>query len=288
MYDLQGRRLDVNRDGVRGGFLADNFVFPFVTFKSDNSAGDWQGAGTDKIPPFIVQSLKFLIKGQVTDYICTDVDIALSIYDYTWKMSDTSITFRAVDAATLNRSKFKIIDEQSKKEVRIKDIDYVEDKDSEKFGRVLIDPASDLRPQSLYLLRVMGGIADSSGNKLGGEKSVVFEKRFRTLFCNSDSTQCVEDNTAPVVLNWRNLGPSFEVSFSELIDPRSITSESVYIDGVEGELSYRNECGQTFVRFTTSRRISLFGSTAFVTEGVRDLAGNKVKESSHYFSREAD
>lgn len=288
MYDLKGERLDINRDGIRGEVLADNFVFSFVTFQSDNSKGDWQGVGLDKLPPFVVPSLKFLIKGQSTDYICTDVDIALNIYDYTWEMADTSITFRAVDAATLNKSRFKIIDEQSKKEVRIKDIDYVEDKDSEKFGQVLIDPDGNLKPESFYVLRVMGGISDSSGNKLGTDKSVVFEKRFRTLSCNSDSTECVDDKTAPVILNWRNLGPSFEVSFSELIDPRSITSKSIYIEGVDGELSYRNECGQTYLRFTTSSRISLFGSTAFVTGEVRDLSGNKVKESSHYFARKID
>jgi hypothetical protein len=285
MYDLKGERLDINRNGVRGEILADNFVFPFVTFKSDNSAGDWQGAGLDKIPPFVVPSLKFLIKGQSTDYICTDVDIALNIYDYTWKMADTSITFRAVDAATLNKSKFRIIDENSKKEVGIKDIEYIGDKEDENFGRVLIDPADNLKGESFYILRVMGGISDSSGNVLGTRNSVVFEKRFRTFSCDSDSSECVEDKTAPMVLNWRNLGPAFEVSFSELIDPESVTGRSVYIPDVEGELSLRNECGQTFVRFINSRRLSIFGYTAFITEEVKDFAGNKIEGVSHYFAR---
>jgi hypothetical protein len=288
MYDLKGRHLDLNRDGVRGEVLADNFVFPFVTFKSDNSKGDWKDAVSDKIPPFVVPSLNFIIEGQCTDYVWTDVDIALNIYDYTWEAADTSITFRAVDAATLNKSKFKIIDEQSNKEVVIKDIEYIGDKNSENFGRVLIDPVDNLNPDSFYILKVLEGISDSNGNKLGTGNSVVFEKRFRTLFCNSDSTRCIEDKTAPVILNWRNIGPAFEISFSELIDPKSITDRSVYIEGVEGELSYRNECGQTFVRFITSRRISLFGYTAFVTGEIRDLSGNKVKESSHYFARKVD
>jgi hypothetical protein len=285
MYNLKGEHLDLDRNGVRGEVLADNFVFPFVTFKSDNSPGDWQGVGLDKIPPFVVPSLKFLIKGKSTDFVCTDVDIALNIYDYTWKVADTSITFRAVDANTLNKSKFRIIDENSKKEVGIKDIKYIGDKEDENFGRVLIDPADNLKGESFYILRMMGGISDSSGNELGVENSVVFEKRFRTFYCNSDSTQCVEDKTAPVVLNWKNLGPAFEVSFSELIDPEGVTGSSVYIPDVEGELSLRNEYGQTFVRFINSRRLNIFGYTAFVTEEVKDFAGNKINGVSHYFAR---
>jgi hypothetical protein len=288
IYKLKGEYVDINNNGVLGEAVADGFVFPFVTFKTDNSRGEWKGITVDKIPPFITSSVQFLIEGKPTDYVWTDVDIALNIYDYTWKMADTSIIFRAVDAATLNKSKFKIIDENSKKELSIKDIDYIGDRDSVNFGRVLIDPADNLKPERFYILRVLGGISDSSGNKLGKVGSVVFEKRFKTFSCNHDRTKCVKDTTAPVVLNWRNLGPSFEVSFSELIDLESVTKSSVYIPDAEGELSARNECGQTFVRYTTLKRQSIVGHTAFVTGEVKDLAGNKVKEVSYYFERGID
>lgn len=288
IYELKGEHLDINRNGVGGEAIADDFVFPFVTFKNDNSKGDWQDAAVDKIPPFVTPSLDFLIEGKPTDYGWTDVDIALNIYDYTWEVADTSIIIAAVDAVTLDKNKFKIVEENSKKELGIKDIDYINDKDSANFGRILIDPTGNLKPESFYILRVLGGISDSSGNKLGTVGSVVFEKKFKTFSCNHDSTECARDTTAPVVLNWRNLGPSFEISFSELIDFESLTASSVYIPNIEGELSLRNECGQSFVRFTTLRRQSIVGHTAFVSGEVKDLAGNKVKEVTHYFERKTD
>lgn len=288
MYKLNGEHLDINGNGVVGEVLEDDFVFPFVTFKTDNSRGEWKDVTEDKMPPFVTPSVQFLIEGKPTDYVWTDADIALNIYDHTWEAADTSIIFRAVDASTLNKSKFKIIDEESKKELGIKDIDYIGDKDAENFGRVLIDLADNLKPGSFYILKVLGGISDSHGNKLGKVGSVVFEKRFKTFSCNHDRTECIKDITAPVVLNWRNLGPSFEVSFSELIDHESVTASSVYIPDVKGELSLRNDCGQTFVRFTTSRRQSIVGHIAFVTEEVKDIAGNKVKEVSNYFERKTD
>ncbi|MBN1694088.1 hypothetical protein JW879_01650 [candidate division WOR-3 bacterium] len=288
VYKLKGEYLDVNRNGVVGEAVDDDVVFPFFTFKNDNSKGSWQGITVDKIPPFVAPSLKFLINGKKTDYVWTDVDLSLNIYDYTWEMADTSIIIAAVDTITLDKSKFKIVEEKSKKEVDIKDVDYIGNPDTANFGRVLIEPAFNLEPERFYILRVLGGISDLYGNKLGSVDSVVFEKKFKTFSCNYDSTQCAPDTTAPVVLSWRNLGPSFEVSFSELINSKSITDSSVYIPDAEGELSFRNDCGQTFVRYTTLRRQSIVGHTAFVTEKISDFAGNKVKEASFYFEREID
>jgi hypothetical protein len=285
MYYLKGKHVDSDGDGVAGEVVDDDFVFPFVTFKTDNSVGNWQGIEADKIPPFITPSLKFLIGGEPTDYVWTDVNIALNIYDYTWDMVDTSIIVGALDTVTLNKNKFKIVEENGKGEVKLKDISYIGDEDSSDFGRIVIDPAHNLKPERFYVLKVLGGISDLYDNKLGRDDSVVFEKKFKTFYCNHDSTQCTRDTTAPLVLNWRNLGPSFEVSFSELIDSKSITKNSVYIPELEGELSMRNECGQTFVRFTTLKRVSVFGHTAFVTGEVSDLVGNKVKAVSYYFER---
>ncbi len=288
IYKLNGEYADINRNGVGGELIDDDFVFPFVTFKNNNSKGDWQGVGVDKIPPFLTSSLKFLIEGQPTDYGWTDADIALAIYDYTWETADTSIIVASVDTATLDKDKFKIVEERTKKEVIIKDINYIGNPDTADFGRVLIDPADNLEPESYYILKVMGGISDLSGNKLGRDDSVVFEKRFKTFSCNHDSSECARDTTAPAVLNWRVIGPAFEISFSELINPESVTDSSVYVPELKGELTLRNEFGQTYLRFTTLRRRSVFGYTAYVTEKVEDMAGNKAKEVSHYFERETD
>ncbi len=288
IYKLNGEYADINRNGVGGELGDDDFVFPFVTFKNDNSKGDWQGVGLDEIPPFLAPSLKFLIEGQPTDYGWTDADIALAIYDYTWETADTSIIVASVDTATLDKDKFKIVEESTKKEVLIKGINYISNPDTADFGRVVIEPLGNLEPESYYILKIMGGISDFSGNKLGREDSVVFEKRFKTFSCNHDSSECARDTTAPVVTNWRNLGPSFEISFSELINPESVTDSSIYVSELKGKLYLRNEGGQTLVRFTTTRRRSIFGYTAFVTEKVEDMAGNKAKEVSYYFERKID
>ena len=288
MYTLKGKYVDIDGDRIAGEVADDDFIFPFATFKNDNSNGNWQGIETDKIPPFITPSLKFSIDDKTTDYVWTDVNIVLAIYDYTWDMLDTSIVVGALDTVTLNRDKFQIIEESSKEEVKLKDVSYIGDIDSSDFGRVVVDPADNLKPERFYILRVLGGISDLYGNRLGSADSVVFEKKFKTFSCDYDSTECARDTTAPVVLSWRNLGPSFEVSFSELINSKSLTDSSVYVPDAKGEISFRNECGQTFVRFTTLKRLSIVGRMAFVTGKVSDLAGNKVKEVSHYFEREVD
>ncbi|MEJ2568147.1 MAG: Ig-like domain-containing protein, partial [candidate division WOR-3 bacterium] len=227
----------------------------------------------------------FLLEEKPTDYVWTDVNNALRIYDYTCDMEDTSITVGAVDSVTVNADNFKIIEENSGKETLLGKIDYTGNPGNSDFGRVLIKPAEDLEPESWYVLKVLGGIADSSGNKMGEDSAVVFERRFKAFSCNYDSSDCVRDTTAPAVLEWRNLGAAFEVSFSELIAPESVTDSSVYVPRVKGELFLRNECGQTFVRFVSSRRVSFFGRVAYITGGVVDIAGNKIKEVDHYFER---
>jgi hypothetical protein len=285
MRKIKGGYLDIDEDGKEREAVDDEMVLPFVTFKNDNSKGDWEGLDGDKIPPFVVPSLSFLLEGKSTDYIWTDVNVALSIYDYTWDISDTSITVAAVDSVTVDADNFKIIEENSGKEAIIEEIDYTDNPDSSDFGRAIIKLASNLQPESFYVLKVFGGIADSSGNKMGEDTAVVFEKRFKTFSCNHDSTECVPDTTAPLVLGWENLGTAFEVSFSELIAPESVTDSSIYIPRVEGKLFLRNECGQTSVRFVSSRRVGLFGREAFITDILSDIAGNKIKEVNYYFPR---
>jgi len=285
MRKIRGGYLDLDEDGKEREAVDDEMVLSFVTFKNDNSKGDWQGIDKDKIPPFVVPSLKFLVKGKPTDYVWTDSDIALNIYDYTWDMTDNSITVGPVDSVTVNTDNFKIVEEKSLKETLIGKIHYTGSPDSSNFGRVFIEPAEVLEPESFYILRITGGIADLSGNKMGEKSSIVFERRFKTFSCNHDSSSCVQDTTAPSVLSWKNLGTAFEVSFSELIAPESVTDSSIYIPRVEGKLFLRNEYGQTFVRFVSSRRVSLFGRTAFITKEVSDVAGNKIKEVDYYFER---
>lgn len=286
MYNLKGEHVDINRNGIRGELRDDDFVFAFVTFKSDNSNGDWHDIAEDKIPPFVVPTVRFLAEEKPTDYIWTDADIALYIYDYTWEEADTSIKVGVLDTATVDEHKFEIVEEKSKQPVSIGNIEYIADPDTAYFGRVVIDPANNLKPGAFYTLKVRGGIADSSGNKLGTEDSVVFEKKFKTFFCNYDSSECVSDTVSPVVLNLENIGSYFEASFSELIDPETVSDSSVYIPDVEGDLYLRNEGGQTFVRFIASGRLSLFGYTVHITEEVADIAGNNIKEEViHYFER---
>jgi hypothetical protein len=289
IYRVNGKYVDFDGDKIAGEVIDDDFVFPFVTVKTDDSKGDWSFVSKDQIPPFVAPVVFFLAGEKATPYIWTDANIALYIYDYTWELADTSIIVGAVDSSTVKKNNFEIIDKNSKEKIPLESVTYAGNPGTPNFGRVIIDPSFDLKPDRWYLLRVLGGISDMYDNKLGRDDSAVFEKKFRTFFCNHDSTECVKDTTSPVVLNWRNLGPSFEVGFSELIDAASVTDSSVYLSEARGELSVRNECGQTFVRFTTLKRISVSGHTGFVTEGVKDLAGNKIKEVvSNYFEKEID
>jgi hypothetical protein len=285
---LKGGYVDFNDNGVPGEVIRDDFVFPFVTFKADNSAGDWSDITEDKFPPFLIPSLKFLIKNKISDYTWIDADLTLHIYDYTWRSSDTSVIVRAVDSASIGADDFMIVEENSGKEVAVRGISYINDTKNPVFGRVVIEPSRNFKPQRWYVLKVYGGILDEEGNKLGESNSIVFEKKFKTFNCNSDSSECIKDTISPEVVKWKNFGIAFEVSFSEILDSESINENTIYVPKLEGELSIRNYCGQTFVRFTTSKRVNLAGYTVFLTGEIRDLSGNKIKEVSHYFEREID
>jgi hypothetical protein len=280
---LKGSYVDLNGDGVTGEVIKDDFVFPFVTFRADNSAGDWSGIEEDRFPPFVIPSLKSVIKNKISDYIWTDADLALRIYDYTWRSVDTSVFVRAVDSASIGADDFKIVEENSGKEIAVKGISYISDTKNPVFGRVIIGKVENFKPQSWYTLKVFGGILDEKGNKLGESKSVVFEEKFKTFNCNSDSSQCIKDTIPPEIVSWKNFGVSFEVSFSEIMNSESINKSSIHIPKVEGELSMRNYCGQTIVRFTTLKRVNVLGNTVFLSGEITDLAGNKLKEVSYYF-----
>ena len=283
LREVKGGYLDLNGNGKAGEFIVDDFVFPFVTFQADNSSGDWSVIKEDELSPFIVPSLGFLIGVKVSDYIWTDANVALNIYDYKWKNADTSVVIVALDSASVGKDDFEVVEQESGKEIFIKNVSYIDDDKNPVFGRVIIEPIENFKPQSWYIFRVFGNISDDSGNKLGESDSVVFEKRFRTFNCTSDSSECVEDTTSPKIVKWENFGVSFEVSFSEIMDAESINESSIYIPKVEGEFSIRNECGQTIVRFTTSKRVGVSGYTVFLSGEITDLAGNKLKEVSYYF-----
>jgi hypothetical protein len=284
----EGNHTDFNGNGVSGEVIADDFVFPFVTFKSDNSSGDWSGMKEDRFPPFIVPTTDFLVENKISNYVWTDANIALHIYDYTWRSADTSVVVRSVDSASIGVDDFKIVEENTGEEIVIKGISYIDDKKNPVFGRVIIEPLRNFKPQRWYVLKVFGGISDEEGNELGENNSVVFEKKFKTFNCNSDSSECIKDTISPEVVKWKNFGIAFEVFFSEILDPESINENSVYVPKLEGELSIRNYCGQTIVRFTTSRRVNLSGYTVFLTGEIKDFSGNKIKEVSHYFERKID
>ncbi len=288
IYKLNGEYFDFDGDKVAGEPIDDDFVFPFVTVKADASKGEWSFLSKDEIPPFISSKVFFCIGGDPTPYIWTDANIALYIYDYSWNILDTSAIVSAVDSSSVKKNNFEIVEKNNKQKIPLKSVTYIDSSGASDFGKVVIEPSLPLKPDRRYLLRVLGGISDTSGNKLGKDDSVVFEKDFVTFNCNHDSTECVSDTIPPEVLSWRNLGPSFEVAFSEMIDTKSLSDSSIYVPELEGELSVRDECGYTFVRFITSKHVGVSGYTAFVTGKVKDLTGNKVREVSHYFKRQTD
>lgn len=288
-YNLMGKHLDLDRDGVAGEPVEDDLIRPFVTLKVDGSRGEWPSDLTDNISPFVAAPLMFLIDGDNTEYIWTDVKLVIYLYDYTWGLADTSVKVQAVDSSTISEDAFEIINERSQKKMAFESVTYISDSLSTDFGRVIIKPSQDFEPGTSYTLKVSGGISDTHGNKLGRKDSVIFTRKFKTFSCNHDSSKCFPDTVAPRVLSWKNLGPAFEVVFSEIIDVSSVTDSSVYLAKVDGDLYIRNECGQSFVRFVTSGRSSVSGYTGFVTGEVMDLAGNRLgKTEEHYFAERID
>ncbi len=284
VFDIRGNLLDNDNDGAPGESPDDNYVRPFITFKSDGSDGDWPVNFEDKLKPFRSDSLYFLINGKVSMNIWRDVDIAIDIYDERWNTNDTSIVLIGVDSNTINQNTLSLFERDSKAEVMIERVTYIDDTTSSDFGRVTIHPLNILKPGTWYTLRLLGFIADKEGNKLDKD-SIAYEENFRTLECNHDSTKCAEDFAPPTIENWINFRDYFEVEFDEMIDESTITSSTIYLEEsgkrVEGVLSTRNESGRTIVRFTKSDGNPV-SEEATVSEEIKDLIGNRMGKDAHH------
>ncbi|MEO0293062.1 MAG: hypothetical protein ABIN61_02430 [candidate division WOR-3 bacterium] len=282
VFNIKGEYIDVDKDGIKGEPLDDNFAFPFLTVKKDNSKGEWPSL-EDKISPSISSRLFFFAEGAPSSIGWKDVELALYIYDYTW-LKERTLILSVVDSNTIKKDKFKIVEENGE-EIPLKEIYYIVDPFSPFFGAVFIKPYF-LKAGKTYEVMVFGDISDLSGNKIGEKGSVVFKKKFKASNCNYKKTECEKDTIPPIVLSWKDLGYGFEVVFSEIIDSLSITKNSIYLEDDEGNLFFRNECGNTFVRFLSLKRKDISGKIGFVTEEIKDLSGNKLKERlSHYFGR---
>lgn len=286
VVDINNNLIDKDNDGIGGESCDDDYFYTFTTLKSDGSSGDYAGNFKDIFHPFISGDIYFLNKDSIVKEIWTDVNIAINIYDLTLNKKDTSLVIRGVDTNTVSDSTIMIIS-RNDKEVKVRSIiDYESDTGERKFGRVVINPEGNLKPERSYILRILGSIKDEAGNKLREYNNIAFEKEFKTLSCNYDSSECLVK--APFIVNWIYLSSSFEVEFSKRIDRNTINNNTIYLEEngirIDGDLSIRNVGGNSTVVFSRKDGKSISGTTAYVTSLISDLKGNKkgVNESHDF------
>ena len=292
LSDIRGNLLDqdfdwfwwvFDPDGVGGETPDDDFGYAFATFKSDGSDGDDPVSLDDVYGPWVSSSIYFLLSGTPTGYIWTDVDIAIDIRNYSLRKSDTTWVVVGADESTIDATTAMLLETNSGEVVELSDVDYDDDTTSTEFSRLVLKPNANLKPGTTYTLRLLGAIADDVGIKLDEGNYVAYEEDFTTRCCTHDSSEIADDIEPPYVVGWYALNSHFEVEFSEILDPATITLSTVYLSGETGVLSVRTEAGHTFVRFTTSDGSSVSG-WAYATAELKDLAGNrKGSTSSHSF-----
>ncbi len=286
--DINGNLLDRDGDGVGGESPDDYYIYGFTTFKLNGSHGDYAVNMEDKFSPGIVPGMYFLIGDSVVSDAWTDVDVAIDIYDLTWDRRDGSVVIVGADKKTIDETTVTLVSIDKGEEVALSDVIYGDDTSAIDFGRITVKPAHNLKPNTAYIMRLLGSIADNKGNKLWRYDNIAFEGEFTTLACNHDSSECREVIIPFTVVTWTNLGSSFEVEFSGKIDRNTITKSTIYLEvgGVRigGILSVRDEGTHTIVRFSRVDGNSVSGTTAYVTFEISDLAGNRrEKTETHAF-----
>jgi hypothetical protein len=286
IIDINNNLIDKDSDGIGGENIDDDHFYTFTTLKSDGSSGDYAVSLTDIFRPFIWRDIYFLAGDSTVKEIWTDVDIAINIYDLTWSKKDKSLIIRSVDANTVNDSTIMLISNNGEEVKVTSSIAYESDTAKENFGRVVIDPEENLKPEKSYILRIFGSIKDEAGNELWEYNNIALEKKFKTLSCNYDSSECLVK--APTIINWIYLGSSFEVEFSKRIDRNTININTIYLEEngirIDGDLSIRNAGRNSIVVFSRKDGKNISGTTAYVTSLISDLKGNKkgVTESHDF------
>ena len=131
-------------------------------------------------------------------------------------------------------------------------------------------PDSPLAANASYTATIAAGVRDLAGNQLGAPRSWSF-------------TTALQDSTAPTVTatlpgdGAANLATtsSFSATFSEAIDPSTLTPASFGVAGVSGSVSYH--AATRSATFTPDLPLANNASyTATIGTGVRDLAGNPL------------
>jgi hypothetical protein len=281
VVDVYGNTLDLDGDGKEGEAPDDNLIIPFQTFRSDSTVGDPPVIFDDTLAPLLTSGLYFLRRGDtVTANAWTDAKLAVDIIDLKINSADSTIIIVGVPSSSLNGNTIKLLERDSGNEVGTS-ISYVGDNTDPDFGRVKITPTNDLLPGTYYKLQLLGSIDDARGNKLNKVNYLAAEFLFKTLASDEDSTSVKKDITPPDIAGWSSSGSSFEVTFTERIDPETISSATIYISsGMEGFLSVREVLNYTVVRFTSKSGGSVSGNTAVVTADIKDLAGNRKQSIS--------
>lgn len=154
---------------------------------------------------------------------------------------------------------------------------------------VILSPASSLLSSVQYRVEVLGGIVSSKGIPLGNPGSagyvtnVMFKSDF-TTGASSDTTAPTVSATIPAASATSvNTTKPIVISFSEAIDPSTITDSSVSVklgsSAVSGNLSY-DPMNRTATLVPNYALTASSTYTISVTTAVKDLAGVTLDQDS--------
>ncbi|MBL0225361.1 MAG: Ig-like domain-containing protein [Geobacteraceae bacterium] len=145
---------------------------------------------------------------------------------------------------------------------------------------MVFTPSSPLAPNTTYIATITTGAKDLAGNELGGNKAPLpLASDFGWFW----TTAAAPDTTNPTVILTAPLngainvptGSTINATFSEAMDPLTITNATFSVAGVPGLVTYD---GVNKIATLTPSSPLAAGTTytATVTTGARDLAGNPL------------
>ncbi|MCD6277086.1 Ig-like domain-containing protein [candidate division WOR-3 bacterium] len=275
-FDRYGKKLDKDGDEVGGETPDDDYLFYFVTRKSDGSDGDAIPWIEDTLTPVVSSGVRSTDGSNTFTTLYFDYRICIKIEDRTYDTTGAIIdTF--IDDETVNENTVKVLDYYTGEEVS-GSVTYNEDNSSSLNRYVIFKPDDDFQPDHRYILRLYADIKDEAGNKLW-ETDPYIDYIFTTSDQDHNGDTLEIDFRPPYIVDYQRDGVYGKIYFSEPIDHNTVGPATIYAtSGMQltyqvGEVMYNGKLvSVVFVSRVDGNNIA--GTTVRITGAIKDLAGN--------------
>ena len=285
-YDRYGKKLDKDGDEVGGETPDDDYLFYFVTRKSDGSNGDAIPWIEDTLTPVVTSGVSTTDGSSIYGTLYFDFSICIKVEDRTYNSGGT-VVYDDIDDNTVNENTVKVLDYYTGQEVK-GSVSYNKDNTSPLYRYVIFEPDDQFQPDHKYILRLYADIKDEAGNKLW-ETFPYIDYTFTTFYQDHNGDTLEIDFRSPYIINYQRDGVYGKIYFNEPIDHNTVGPATIYATSGRqltyqvGEVMYNGKLVSVVVVSRVDGH-NISGTTVRITGAIKDLAGNlKGSTSTHTF-----